>query len=506
MELVMCRTYSTDVLICGAGAAGLTLAIDLARRGVAFRLIDKIDAPFQGARGKAIQPRSQEVFEDLGIVDRVVAAGGPYPPQRVYRDDGSYQESLMMEHRDPTPDEPYAIAIMVPQFLTEAAMRERLAELGHRPHYGVELEGFEQDGDGVSTHLSSAEGITSFRVRYLVGADGGGSLVRRGLDIGFPGKSLDIRAVVADVFLEGLDRDAWHRFKDGTPDQISLCPLRGTDLFQLQALIPLDGDIDLSTEGLAAMVTKRTGRNDILIRRVTWVSDYSMHARLADRFRVGRVFLVGDAAHVHPPTGGQGLNTSVQDSYNLGWKLAAVLSGTPEGLLASYEDERRPIAAAMLGLSTKLLDELKKPGGMRRGRETQQLDLGYLHSALSVERPQRKSGLRAGSRAPDAPIRGAAGLSTRLFKLFQGPHWTLLGYEVDRANAVRPRAGLHIHTVGRRGDIVDDGGYIRIGYGLEPGTWVLVRPDGYIGVIASSDAGPVLERYLSSVGFAGCDD
>jgi 2-polyprenyl-6-methoxyphenol hydroxylase-like FAD-dependent oxidoreductase len=496
----MCHTHSTDVLISGAGAAGLTLAIDLARRGVAFRLIDKIDAPFQGARGKAIQPRSQEVFEDLGIVDRVVAAGGPYPPKRVYRDAGTYQDSPIMEHRDPTPDEPYAIAIMVPQFLTEAAMRERLAELGQRPQYGVELEGFVQDTEGVSARINGPRGVTSFRARYLVGADGGGSLVRQALDVGFPGKSLDIRAVVADVFVDGLVRDAWHRFNDGTPSQMSLCPLRGTDLFQLQALIPLEGDIDLSTEGLAAMVARRTGRNDILIRAVSWVSAYNMHARLADRFRVGRVFLAGDAAHIHPPAGGQGLNTSVQDSYNLGWKLAAVLSGAPEALLASYEDERRPIAAAMLDLSTKLLDELKTPGGMRRGRETQQLDLGYLESALSLERPLRTSGLRAGQRAPDAPIRGAAGVPTRLFKLFQGPHWTLLGYEVDRVTALHPRAGLHIHTVGPRGDIVDDGGHIRDGYGLEPGTWVLVRPDGYIGAIVACNERPALERYLVAVG------
>ena len=195
----MSQTYSTDVLICGAGAAGLTLAIDLARRGVGFRLIDKINAPFQGARGKAIQPRSQEVFEDLAIVDRVVAAGGPYPPQRVYRVDGSYQESLIMEQRDPTPAEPYAIAIMVPQFLTEAAMRERLAELGQRPEYGLELEGCVQDAEGVTARVSGPEGVMSLRTRYLVGADGGGSLVRRAIDIGFPGKSLDIRAVVADV-------------------------------------------------------------------------------------------------------------------------------------------------------------------------------------------------------------------------------------------------------------------------------------------------------------------
>src|SRR5215831_11268750 len=506
MELAMCQTYSTDVLICGAGAAGLTLAIDLARRGVRFRLIDKLKTPFQGARGKAIQPRSQEVFEDLAIVDRVVAAGGPYPPQRVYRDDGSYRESLIMEQRDPTPNEPYAIAIMVPQFLTEAAMRERLAELGQRPEYGVELEGFVQDPEGVTARISDPEGVTSLRTRYLVGADGGGSLVRRAINIGFPGKSLDIRAVVADVFVEGLSRDAWHRFNDGTPLQISLCPLRGTDLFQLQAVIPLDGDIDLSAGGLAAMVTRRTGRPDVLIRAVSWVSAYNMHARLADRFRVGRVFLAGDAAHIHPPTGGQGLNTSLQDSYNLGWKLAAVLSGGPDMLLSSYDDERRPIAAAMLGLSTKLLDELKTPNGMWRGRNTQQLDLGYLESALSLERPPRTSGVRAGQRAPDAPIRGAAGVPTRLFKLFQGPHWTLLGYEVDRLTAPGPRTGLHIHTLGPRGDIIEEGGHIRDGYGLEPGTWVLVRPDGYIGAIVSSDERQALEPYLAAVGVGGGAD
>jgi 2-polyprenyl-6-methoxyphenol hydroxylase-like FAD-dependent oxidoreductase len=496
----MSHTFSTDVVICGAGAAGLTLAIDLARRGVAFRLIDKIDGPFRGARGKAIQPRSQEVFEDLGIVDRVVAAGGRYPPQRVYRDDGNYEESPIMMHRDPTPNEPYAITVMVPQFLTEAAMRERLAELGRSPQYGVELNGFVQDAEGVSAGISSASGVETLRVRYLVGADGGGSLVRHALDIGFPGKSLDIRAVVADVSLEGLGRNAWHRFEDGTPNQVSLCPLRGTDLFQLQALIPLEGDIDLSAEGLTAMIIRRTGRNDILIRSVSWVSAYNMNARLADHFRVGRVFLAGDAAHIHPPTGGQGLNTSVQDSYNLGWKLAAVLGGAPEPLLATYEEERRPIAGGMLGLSLKLFDELKQRGGMRRGRETQQLDLGYAASALSLERPLRSSGLRAGDRAPDAPIRGAAGVPTRLFKLFQGPHWTLLGYEVDRVTAVRPRSGLRIHTLGACGDIIDEGGHIRDGYGLEPGHWVLIRPDGYIGAIVSSDERPALDRYLEHVG------
>ena len=151
-----------------------------------------------------------------------------------------------------------------------------------------------------------------------------------------------------------------------------------------------------------------------------------MNARLADRYRVGRVFLVGDAAHIHPPTGGQGLNTSVQDAYNLGWKLGAVVAGAPDALLDSYEEERRPIAASMLGLATKLLDAAKR-GEMRRGREVHQLDLGYAGSSLALEKPERRGGLLAGDRAPDAPIRGAAGQSTRLFEFFKGAALDAIG-------------------------------------------------------------------------------
>ncbi|WP_433935375.1 FAD-dependent oxidoreductase [Sorangium cellulosum] len=494
--------FSTDVLIVGAGAAGLTLAIELARRGVAFRLIERLDGPFPGSRGKGIQPRSQEVFEDLGILDRVVAAGGLYPPQREYRDDGGYEESQIMEPQDPTPGEPYRLALLVPQFLTEAAMRERLAELGRYPEFGRELKSFEQDGEGVSARIAGPTGEETVRARYLVGADGGRSVVRHALAIGFPGKTLGVRAVVADVVLDGLSRAAWHQFNSASMERrMSLCPLAGTDMFQLQAPVPLEGDVDLSAEGLTAMVAGRTGRGDIVIRSVSWASAYTMNARLADRYRDGRVFLAGDAAHIHPPTGGQGLNTSLQDAYNLGWKLAAVLAGAPETLLATYEEERRPIAAGMLGLATKLLEAAKR-GVMRRGREVHQLDLGYPESSLAMKTPERSGGILAGDRAPDAPVRGAAGVPTRLFKLFQGPHWTLLGYGLDRLSAVKPRPGLHIHAVGPHGDIVDDGGHLRAAYGVSPGDWVLVRPDGYIGAIVSSDHAPALEGYLASVGLS----
>jgi 2-polyprenyl-6-methoxyphenol hydroxylase-like FAD-dependent oxidoreductase len=496
------QNSTTDVLICGAGTAGLTLAIDLARRGVAFRLIEKMEEPFRGSRGKGIQPRSLEAFEDLGIVDRLVAGGGLYPPQRVYRDDGSYEDTAIMENSDPTPAEPYRRPLMLPQFQTEGVMRERLAELGHHPEFGCELTDVAQDPDGVTARIAGPIGEETVRARYLVGSDGGRSFVRQALDIGFPGETLGARAVVADVILEGLGRDAWHRFNVGsTRQEIMLCPLAGTDLFQVQAPIPLEGDVDLSAEGLTEMAATRTGREDIVIRSVSWASAYSMNARLADRYQVGRVFLVGDAAHTHPPTGGQGLNTSVQDAYNLGWKLAAVLAGAPERLLATYQEERRPIAAEMLGLATRTLDAAKR-GSMRRGREFHQLDLGYPGSSLAMEKPERSGGILAGDRAPDAPVRGAAGQPTRLFTLFQGPHWTLLGYDVDGTSIVSPRCGLHSHAIGPRGDIIDDGGHMRDAYGVSPGDWVLVRPDGYVGAVVSTGEVSALCQYLAEVSVA----
>jgi 2-polyprenyl-6-methoxyphenol hydroxylase-like FAD-dependent oxidoreductase len=499
ISIAMAEAFDADILICGSGAAGLTLAIDLARRGVSFCLIEKMDGPFHGSRGKGIQPRSQEIFEDLGVLDRIVAEGGAYPLQREYRDDGSYRDSQAVEREAPTPTEPYHLPLLAPQFRTEGVLRERLIELGSSPRFGCELQSFEQDESGVTARVVERSKVRTLRVRYLVGTDGGRSFVRQALAVDFPGRTLGVRAVVADVTLSGLCRDAWHRFNEGSmATQISFCPLPGTDLFQLQGPIPLEGDIDLSAEGLNMLILERTHREDILINSVSWASAFHMNARLADHYRVGRVFLAGDAAHIHPPTGGQGLNTSLQDAYNLGWKLAAVLSGATEALLDTYEEERRPIAAHTLGLTSNLLDAMKR-GAMRRGREVHQLDLGYPESSLTLECAGRRGGLLAGDRAPDAPVRGAAGQPTRLFELFKGPFWTLLGYEADRS-AIAPRANLHIHIVGSEGDVADDRRCVQDAYGISAGDWVLVRPDGYVGAIVSPGETAALKSYMARVG------
>jgi 2-polyprenyl-6-methoxyphenol hydroxylase-like FAD-dependent oxidoreductase len=463
-----------EVIISGAGPAGLTLAIELARRNVDFLLIDKAPQPFAGSRGKAIQPRTLEVFEDLGVLDKMVAAGGEFPVQRVHAADGVVDRRIM-EHQEPTPAEPYRNPLMLPQFQTETILRDRLAEFGQAPVYAHELQDFTQAEDGVTVRINDRVVEAS----YLVGCDGGSSPVRKALGIGYPGKSLGIRAFVADVRIETLPADAWHIWHEGNPTrQISMCPLAGTDLFQCQAGLPLEGDPDLSAAGLTAMLRDRTGRPDLEIEDVRWASVFTMGARLADHFRSGRVFLAGDAAHTHPPTGGQGLNTSIQDAHNLAWKLAAA----QDTLLDSYESERRPIAESVLGLSTRLLDEATKRG-MTRGRETQQLDLGYPLSPLNGPGPD------SGYRAPDAPLIGAAGQPVRLFQLLAGPHWTLLGHEV--ASTLSPRPGLHIHTTGPRGDLV---GHLS----MAPGEWRLVRPDGYL-ALTTTDLGAI-ETYLDKHG------
>jgi hypothetical protein len=305
-----------------------------------------------------------------------------------------------------------------------------------------------------------------------------------------------VRAIVADVKLTGLDSDAWHQFNDGDMERlVAICPLAGTELFQVQAPIPWDGVPDLSPIGLERMIAERTGRNDIKVHAISWVSAYSMNARLADRYRVDRVFLTGDAAHVHPPTGGQGLNTGVQDAYNLGWKLAAALAGAPDSLLGTYEEERRPIAEQVLGLSTRMLAGTRKEGGMRRGTDTHQLDIAYPKSSLSYDASTRQTGSFAGDRMPDARLTGAAGQPRRLFDLLAGPHWTLLLTQPSYLPVTAAPKGVRVVTVGAGAELRDLDNHLSI----RDGQALLIRPDGYVGATFETSSLTDVNYYLSRV-------
>ncbi|QFU93640.1 FAD-dependent monooxygenase [Amycolatopsis sp. YIM 10] len=446
------------VLIAGAGPTGLTLAVDLARRGVDVRVVDKAAEFFAGSRGDGLQPRTLEVFDDLGVLEAVLDAGITMPPPIRAHVAGEFVgEHVMFEPQEPTPDVPYPNGCMLGQSRTEEILRERLAGFGVRVELGTELTGFRQDDDGVDVVLDDAERM---RVDYLVGADGGRSFVRKSLGIPFEGTTDEsIRMLLGDVAADGLDHDFAHWF-GLTPDPrdgIVLTPLSGGEQFQFAA--PLVGDPSLA--GLQALLDRFSGGMDIRLHDLSWSTVWRPNTRLAERFRDGRVFLAGDAAHTHPPTGGQGLNTGVQDAVNLGWKLAA------EQHLDTYEAERLPVAASVLGLSTATLKKYTdgNPEAFRRGTEFHQLGISYAGGPLARDSRAEPGRVVAGDRAPDGPVDE----KTRLFDLFRGPHWTTLAFGC-------PAPGEeHAHRI--------DGLALEI-YDVTPGTIVRVRPDGYIGSIS----------------------
>ncbi|WP_328537080.1 FAD-dependent monooxygenase [Streptomyces sp. NBC_00344] len=457
----------TDVLIVGAGPTGLALAVDLARRGVRTVVAEKAGGLFPGSRGKGIQPRTLEVFDDLGVVGDVLEASGPAPVQMIWQNGERQGERTMFEPVEATPAAPYAgMPRILPQWRTQQILHARLTGLGGEVTFGAALTSISQDGSGVTATLSAGGRV---RARYAVAADGGRSTVRAALGIGMTGEALDPSSLlVADVRVPALDRLNWHVFP-ADAGFLVLCPLPGTEDFQLAAQFPGGERPDLSREGVRALVAARTHLAADDVTDVLWASDFRPRAALADRFREGRVFLAGDAAHVHSPAGGQGLNTSIQDAYNLGWKLARVLrDGAPVSLLDSYEEERRPNAAQMLGLSTRV-----HRGEQQRGAATQQLGIGYRGGPLSVGAAGE---LAAGDRAPDGPVADGT-----LFDTFRGPHFTLLAVGTDAGIPPLDAAAVHVLRIDA---------YEPYGKGL-----FLVRPDGYIGWAGADTTG--LAAYLT---------
>lgn len=421
-----------DVLICGAGATGLTLAIELQRRGVHYRLIDPVTEPFGGSRGKGVQPRSLEIFDMMGVVEDVMRDSSLYQPLKLHFGPITKTINSLGTAHEPTEDKPYPNMHMVPQWRTEQALRARLEELGGRIEWGIALEGLEQHSDKVSAKLSDGSVVVC---QYLVGCDGGRSTTRKALGVPLIGETLDDKTmIVADFELEGLDRSTWHVFplKKGGP--IAFAPLPQENMWQLQGheRIARNG----LEEGIAKLLKKRPSK-------IVWQSRFKHQRRMVEKYRVGNVFLAGDAAHLHPPSGAQGLNTGIQDAFNLGWKLAAAIKSGDASILDTYEAERLPIAADMLDLTSSL----HTAGSTKRGELTNQLSVGYRGGPLAegsdLDAPE--GSLQAGDRMPDEVLADG----TRLLV------------------AMRHGGGTRV----RRPN----------------GASVLVRPDGYIASIRTDD-------------------
>jgi 2-polyprenyl-6-methoxyphenol hydroxylase-like FAD-dependent oxidoreductase len=507
---------TVDVLIAGAGPAGLVLACDLARRNVAFRIVEINPVPpndRSGSRGKGVQPRTLEVYDDLGVIDDVHAAGGPYSPALAWDGPKSLGPAKFhrIERREPTADVPYPSMWMLPQPKALGILRTRLQDLGGRVEFGTRLAGFTQATDGVTATLQHADGrIETVRAAYLAGCDGARGVVRASCGVEFASETIDPHPMItADVVVDGgLDREHWHMWDNAEGGALWLGPLVQTNAFQLYAKFENE-EPDLSLEALRKLVRERTGRPELNVCEVLFASHFGSRSGMARHFRVGRVFLIGDAAHVHPPAGGQGMNTSVQDAYNLGWKLGHVLRhGAPTRLLDSYEAERLPVAAGLLEFVVQMhkdwLGKAKDKEEPRKG-EHMQLGLNYRGGPLSLdERPAVAEGVtRAGDRAPDARLSDAAGAPLRLFDVFRGPHFTLLalgGAELPALGS-QHRDAIRAYRVVRPGGnavgervLIDSEGqlYRTYGDGL-----ILVRPDGYLGYTGPGGGSGGFHSYLA---------
>ncbi|MFI6904666.1 FAD-dependent monooxygenase [Nonomuraea sp. NPDC050394] len=511
---------TTRALVVGAGPVGLTMAAELRRHGAACRIIDSLPKPTGWAKAVGVQPRTLEVWEQMGVVREAIAAG-VWLRGQVQFTDGVAGDPYELR----VPDGTYGF-LALPQYEVERILTEHLARLGTEVERGVELRSFTQDTDGVSATLALSDGSErTVRADYLVGCDGAHSVVRHGLGLGFEGDRFPEEYMLGDVEVDwSMPAGYALRFlaeaPDGGRDLLVCVPLPGDNRYRLSMLAPehLRRDArpdhgivtDRPGPGLAQIqeVVDRLVPGKPAVGNLRWSSLFGISHRLVDRYGAGRAFVCGDAAHIHPPTGAQGANTGMQDAYNLAWKLALALRGAAApGLLATYDAERRPVGEEVVGRTvrharTQSLGDPGESGPTRLAREGQLL-VAYPGSPLSGEAPDPPGapagGPRPGERAPDARglTQEGLGFPLRLFDLLKGPGHTLILYAdaasgLDDAETLATRlAGLvRVHVVLAPGApppapgaqvLRDATGAFRDRYATGPSAAYLIRPDGYVG-------------------------
>ncbi|MFK0256439.1 FAD-dependent monooxygenase [Streptomyces sp. NPDC090445] len=567
----------TDVLIVGAGPVGLTAAAELRRQGVECRVVDRLPERLPYAKAVGIQPRTLEIWDRMGMVRAALETAVPMRGQLVYADG---VEQGRFELRLP-PEVPYGFAAL-PQYETERILEEHLARFGTGIERGVELVSFTQDADGVRSRIRTADGggekaaEEEVRSRFLVGCDGAHSTVRRTLGLGFEGGAFPEEYMLGDVEVDwglpaGYGVRAMHHGADWSVDDILVCiPLPGVRRYRMSMRVPpelsadggdggssgggrgtgdgiahgLEGGRRPGLEHIQA-VLDRLSPEPATASALRWSSVFRISHRLVDRYSDGRVFVAGDAAHIHPPTGAQGMNTGIQDAYNLAWKLALVLRGSAHpGLLDSYHAERHPVGREVVGRTVRHAAEGvqadPEDAATLMLREAQLL-VAYPGSPVVGPGGAAGHGPRPGDRAPDCGglMSGIATVPLRLYDVLRDRGHVLVLYadsaealgacaelaatarrsaggteaDADAPAADAPAAVVVLAPSGHDTDGAADGvplpvyldgrGEFRRMYGTTGSAAFLVRPDGYLGTrvapVTAPQAAADLTAHLARV-------
>lgn len=500
-----------NVLIAGAGPTGLALALWLTKQGVNVRIIDKSSGPGETSRAMIVQARTLELYRQLGLAETVVSAGHQNPSMNMWAR-GKHRVKIVF--KDAGADmTPYPFVTVYPQDQHERLLVGKLATMGVTVERETELLSFQDEGDSVTALLRLADGTESpVQVQYLAGCDGARSTVRQQLGTGFEGGTYKRAFYVADVQASGLEpADEAHIALDRGDFALVLS-------YGANGQRRLIGTVQGERADKAETLTFSDVQQDVLkhlglhVHKVNWFSTYRVHHRIADEFQRGRIFLLGDAAHIHSPAGGQGMNTGLLDANNLAWKLADVIRGhAPASLLESYAVERRAFARTLVATTDRLFtlatsegslaDFIKthivptiasvayKIGTMREFlfKTVSQTTLHYRDSTLSLGKAGHVHG---GDRLPWT---GSQGFDN--YKASGTIGWQVHVYgEADPT--LREWCERHHITL----QVVDwKPGYQKTG--IERDAMYLLRPDTYVALAATRSAPDALERYFDLQGY-----
>lgn len=504
-------TEPVDVLIAGAGPVGLTAALELRRRGIRVRLIDAAPGPATTSRAMATHARTMEIWDQLGLADEVLARG-----RRVVHFSLRQRGRLLVRfdtNYDALPTR-FPFSLMIDQVLTEQILRKHVNSLGTEVEWGTALTGLSQSDDAVTATLTHPDGaVETVRVPWLVGADGGRSTVRKQLGLRLLGDNDETWLNADVVFDSDLPRDSNQLLHTGS-GTLLLVPFPDRDKWRVVDTVDAnaDDDAEVVRSRLEAKIS-RALRREVRLSAPSWVSVFAVRQRMVERMRVGRCFVAGDAAHVHSPASGQGLNTGIQDAHNLAWKLADVVAGhAAEDLLDSYDRERVPIGATLLR-STKTATALI---ALRNAVAPVALPVGL--GLLNLARPVKRrieakmmrgfsglalrypvagavpTGLGPGARVEcsGATAEASAGWRELLAEL-RDPRWTLLlfGPAAPAATGAGSAVSVRVVDGDGPGGLADPGGLLRASFAAQPGDHVLIRPDGYVAARGGADADPI---------------